>query len=356
MINNSKVIITEYDNDFLIVLLDNNKAVDIKIVQNNNAKRIGDIYLGEVINKKDNIESSFINISKDFNVYLKGLEYKNGINIPIMIKKITSGNKQDVATDKLSIPGIYNVIFPSKNIKRTNAKFVDDSSIENEKEYLNNIFNDIIAKKDTRTKGSLLYRAEHELINTVFSYRFDIFDEIVTDSFECYEIFKDFINRYKDMDINIPVKLTHYKDDQVSIKALYSLSKHIDDALSKKVYLKSGAYILFDYTEALTVIDVNSGSTNFKGSKDEVALLVNKESFDEIMHQIRLRNLSGIIIVDFINLKNNDLYEDLKNHIDSKIKDDNRKAKSYGFTNLGLLEMTRDRVDKPLHEMILNRI
>ena len=151
----------------------------------------------------------------------------------------------------------------------------------------------------------------------------------------------------KELGINIDKKIRFYQDNQVNLFALYNVSSRINDAISKKVWLNSGAYLYIEHTEAMTVIDVNTGNAS-KKSKEETFLTVNLEAAKEVVHQLRLRNLSGIIIVDFINMKSKNDCESLLEYINEIIKDDNRKAKCHGMTKLGLVEITREKKDNPL--------
>lgn len=355
-----KAIITEYSSSYVFLYMEDDKALQIKFfdktVLNNDSFIVGDIYLGEVFIKKENIDSTFINITKNRTGYLRGIGYKNGSLLPVMVKKLTTEDKKDIVTDELSVPGIYNVILNDKIIKRTNAKFVDSESVENEKNYLLGIFENINNIKDKRTKGSVLYKSTNPIISSVLSLSFDSPIRIITDIDEVKVSFDLFLQNYKEKNINVPVEVTLYDDSIVSLSALYSIKSKLNDALSKKVYLKSGSYLYIEHTEAMTVIDVNSGSTKFKGGKDETIHKVNLEAATEIAYQLVLRNLSGIIIVDFINTKNREYDEELISFLNKELKGDKRKAKCHGMTNLGLVEITRNRVDLPLYEQVKDQI
>lgn len=352
MNNNYKAVITEYGDKLLVFYLADNRAIEIQVFDNSDEYSVGDIYVGEVFNKKENIDSTFINITKGKTGYLKGTGHKNGSLLPVMVKKKTTADKQDIVTDKLSIPGIYNVVFETKTIRRTNADFVSEESVLNEKKYLQGIYDDIVSINNTRAKGTVLYKADNEVIKSVLSFRFNKLNEIVTDIEDVYSRFVSFYDLYKKNNIEILPKLKYYDDKQVSLTALYSLKTKLSEALSEKVYLRSGAYLYIEKTEALTVIDVNSGSTAFKGSKKETFHKVNLEAANEIARQLRLRNLSGIIIVDFINTNDEELDAELVNYVNEVLKDDNRKAKCHGMTNLSLCEITRNRVNAPIAELL----
>lgn len=349
--NEYKVILTKYEKGYACLYIHDDKAIEIQLFKSESPYEVGDIYSAEIKDKVEGLDASFVSISKDKKGYLKGTDYKNGSLVPVMIKKKESSNKQDVVTDKLVIPGIYNVVFSDKTIKRTNAKFIDEESVANEKAYLENIYKEIADYSDKRTKGSLLFK-NNKIINAVYSNRFDMLDEIITDDKEIYDLFNEFNENYKKLGINIKANIRLYNDSLVSLLALYSINSKIDDAISKKVWLTSGAYLYIENTEAMTVIDVNTGNAPMKKSKEDTIYAVNAEAAKEIVRQLRLRNLSGIIIVDFINMKNEENKERLLEYIKEIIKSDNRKAKCHGMTKLGLVELTRDKQEKSLLEQL----
>ena len=124
------------------------------------------------------------------------------------------------------------------------------------------------------------------------------------------------------------------------------------EALDERVWLKSGAYLVIQQTEALTVIDVNSGKIQKKNPKDDIYFEINKEAAKEIALQLRLRNLSGIIIIDFIsqNIKEQD--SELLMHLNSLVKQDSVKTSVIDMTPLGLVEVTRKKIHKSLKEQL----
>ena len=126
----------------------------------------------------------------------------------------------------------------------------------------------------------------------------------------------------------------------------------MDDALSKKVWLKSGGFLIIEPTEALTVIDVNSGKFEKKMPAEDYYKKVNEEAAVEIARQLKLRNISGIIIVDFINMQNVDNQKDLLDSLSKLVSKDKIKTFVIGMTSLGLVEITREKKEKPLWEQI----
>ena len=124
------------------------------------------------------------------------------------------------------------------------------------------------------------------------------------------------------------------------------------NALSKKVWLKSGAYLVIEVTEALTVIDVNTGKAEFHSNKEKTFEKINLEAALEISKQLRIRNISGIIIVDFINMSKKESYQNLEGILKSYVDCDYVKCNIWGRTHLGLMEISRQKKEKPLKEIV----
>ena len=137
---------------------------------------------------------------------------------------------------------------------------------------------------------------------------------------------------------------TYYQDDLLPLYKLYSIESLLSEIKSRKVWLKSGAYLVIDYTEALTVIDVNTGKFDKGKNKAQTLLKINLEAAIEAMRQIRLRNISGIIIIDFIDMTDNEHKEQLLNQLKAEAMKDPIKTSIMGMTRLNLLEMTRMKI------------
>ncbi|MBP1586682.1 MAG: ribonuclease E/G [Lachnospiraceae bacterium] len=189
-----------------------------------------------------------------------------------------------------------------------------------------------------------LYRQEGRISDLIDkNIKSDEFSEIVTDDHDIYELLKtDYEN------------VREYTDTSFPLSKLYSLESGISEALSRQVWLKCGGYLVFDHTEAMTVIDVNSGKyTPSKNTDKESAYLtVNKEAASEICRQLRLRNLSGIIIVDFINLNDKKDQEILLNLLKAESAEDTIPVNIVDITELGLVEITRKKELPSLYEQI----
>ena len=148
------------------------------------------------------------------------------------------------------------------------------------------------------------------------------------------------------------LSLRYYNDAMLSLSSLYNVKSSLENALAEKVWLKSGAYLIIQPTEALTVIDVNTGKNVAKKDMQENFLKVNKEAAIEIAYQLRLRNLSGIIVVDFINLDSKEAEAELMSTFRAALKVDPVPTQLIDITKLGLVEVTRKKVRKALGEVL----
>ena len=147
-------------------------------------------------------------------------------------------------------------------------------------------------------------------------------------------------------------KLHFYEDKQLDLHKLYSIQVQLERALMKKIWLKSGANLLIESTEAMTVIDVNSSKNVKKKCPEEQHLQVNLEAAEEIAAQLRLRNISGIIIIDFIDMASAEDKELLLAAMRSFVKTDPVKTEVIDLTRLGLMELTRKKTRRPLLEQL----
>lgn len=170
--------------------------------------------------------------------------------------------------------------------------------------------------------------------------------EIITDRQDIY----DRLVRTAEGFIKIPASVRFYQDDMLSLSGLYSVDKKLDDALKRHVWLKSGAYLVIEPTEALTVIDVNSGKFESENDVEDAYLKINLEAAEEVARQLKLRNLSGIIIVDFINMRLPGNKKALLQYLKELVSRDRIPTNVVDITALGLVEITRKKINKPLQE------
>ena len=170
------------------------------------------------------------------------------------------------------------------------------------------------------------------------------FDKIVTNE---EEIYRRICEEFPTME-NVEL----YQDSRIPLEKLYSVETRLKEALDERVWLRSGAYLVIQQTEALTVIDVNSGKIQKKNPKDDIYYEINKEAAREIALQLRLRNLSGIIIIDFISQNTKEQDNDLLSYLSGLVKTDSVKTNVIDMTSLGLVEVIRKKIYKSLREQL----
>jgi ribonuclease G len=247
-------------------------------------------------------------------------------------------------------PGIKALISQHKLgfILRTNALYADEAVLTQEIQSLVREFDSLVQKAAHSTSFSLLYEVVPDYLAVIRDSYLDIPLEIITDEEIVYKEINDYFKG------RIPVNTTvRLYDSAVSLDVTYSIQKQLGTALGTKVNLKSGATIVIEATEAATVIDVNTAKATHRGKNVKNNFLtVNIEAAKEIARQIRLRNISGIIIVDFINMDTNDDVNKVLETMRTAVADDPVATTVIDMTPLNLCEITRRKVRKPLYEEV----
>lgn len=250
-------------------------------------------------------------------------------------------------------------------IVRTNAAEASSEELLQEVSKLEEQYVDLYTTAKYKNCYSLLYQETSGCLKHVRDLRQEMLEAIVTDDRTIFEELCSFYQIPKENlrtggqvvvpvnEITTPngIRLQYYTDEIVSLSALYSVNSKLEDALKERVWLKSGAYLIIQPTEALTVIDVNTGKNIAKKNIQENFLKVNKEAAIEIARQIRLRNISGIIVVDFINMFSKEDEDELMSVFRVALKQDPVPTQLVDMTKLGLVEVTRKKVRKSLSEM-----
>ncbi len=203
-----------------------------------------------------------------------------------------------------------------------------------------------------RTCFSCLKKAKHSFYLGIDDIYPDEYSEVVTDLTAIYKDLTTYIHINRRQP-DVPVRL--YKDDNYSLSKLYSIETKLEEATKPNIWLKSGGYLVIEPTEALTVIDVNTGKYSAKKGIEDTFYQINREAAEEIALQLRLRNISGIIIVDFINMKSTSQKEEILKYLQKLVNKDRIKTNVIDMTPLGLVEITRKKVRKSLNEQLSER-
>jgi ribonuclease G len=298
-----------------------------------------------------------------------------GQEILVQVAKSSIGTKGPRVTTHISLAGRYLVLMPtvdhigiSKRIEdepertrlrellssirtnkfgyifRTQAQGIDQETIKKEMDFLNNTWEDIMAKSRSVSATALVYKDLTVTFRAVRDLLANEADKLVIDSKEEYENVQNFLQRLMP-DVNLSVELYQGRE---SIFDAYNIEADVARALKKKVWLKSGGYIIIEQTEALIAIDVNTGRYVGNHNFDETILKTNLEAVKEIAYQIRLRNIGGIIIIDFIDMKKESHKEKVMSRMNGAMKKDKSQTNILPLTELGLVQMTRKRTRKNL--------
>ena len=232
-------------------------------------------------------------------------------------------------------------------IARTNAAEASKEEFLHELNLLKKQYEKTALHGRNRTCYSLLYESESFYLAAVRDIYTRDLDEIVTDIPAIYEKISEYLSEFQPDKLQI---LNLYQDKLLPLYKLYSLESAIDEVRHEKIWLKSGGFLVIQQTEAFVSIDVNSGKYTAKKKAEETYRKINLEAATEIARQIRLRNLSGIILVDFINMQNPDHQDELFHVLQKHLRKDPIKCKAVDITPLHILEMTRQKVRRPLIE------
>lgn len=359
---------------------------------------LNNIYVGRVSQVVKNIGAAFVEIEKGRKCFLPLSDLKEPVYVKRMSEKqpLSQGDellvqivreavktKDPQVSTNLSLAGIYSVVTSGTHqlgvsakldpvrrealrklaesvyderfgvIVRTNAADLegDDADILTfEIQSLQEQMQTIVSRAPFRTIYSVLYEAPPEYIRILQNQPLEPLAEVVTDDADIYKELTAFSDTHPSMKLS--EKLRCYKDKQLDLHKLYSIEVQLERALQKKIWLKSGANLLIEPTEAMTVIDVNSSKNIKKKLPEEQHLQVNLEAAAEIAAQLRLRNLSGIIIIDFIDMASAEHKECLLSAMQSFVKTDPVKTEVVDLTRLGLMELTRKKTRRPLREQL----
>lgn len=388
-----KIVIVEQNHRLLLTQFDGKRPVLMKTAPIPSQEGLlGRIYLARVKDVASGLNGAFLSVSAEDTVYLplnkgnqllcanrklaKGEFVRQGDEIIVQIVGEALKTKPPIASSEFDLTGQYcvcsffghglrysgklsknRVDFLSQSIKgagiegrkqyqfviRTNAEsLTDPEPLFSEMRRFIQVFDTIKETYLHRTCYSCFYQPEPEIIRMIKDIPLASYDEIVTDLVDLYQLL------IKELP-GISTRL--YQDDFLPLSKLYSLKTHLQEALGRKVWLPCGGYLVIEPTEAMVVIDVNSGKSISRGKGNrEYCRRVNLEAAGEVARQLRLRNYSGMIMVDFINMEEEEDRQALLETLDRLLKEDKVRTRLVDMTALGIVEITRKKVSKPLSD------
>ncbi|MCR3755117.1 MAG: ribonuclease E [Candidatus Westeberhardia cardiocondylae] len=387
--------------EFRIAFIDGKKLYDLNIEKFNHKHKKSNIYKGIITRIEQSLEAVFVNYGVNKNGFLPFKEISNeyisledylynkkniknilykGQEIIVQINKEETGNKGALLTTFISLAGSYIVLMPNN----PNAGGISKKITKNERTTLKETLSylkipagmsviirtaslgksitelqsdlyfrlknwEIIKKLSINCKAPSLIHKESNIIVRIFrdNLNNDI-SEILIDNIKILNLAKKYIIFLGRSDFSNKIK---FYNGEMSIFQYYQIESQIASIFQRKVKLPSGSYIVIDTTEALTAIDINSAKSTKGLDIEETALKTNLEAVNEIARQIRLRNLSGLIVIDFIDMSIIKHTRKVENYFREAIKQDRAKIKIGKISNFGLLELSRQRINSSLKEI-----
>ena len=378
-------------------LSEEERIVEIRLESDQEKSILGNIYTGQVENIASNIQAAFVQIEPGKRCYYPLAEAQRAVfsagrngngplrpgdELLVQVSRDAMKGKLPALTSNLNFTGRYLVLTtgdkkfglssklaqedrhrlsgwlkeeaerPDKEfgiIVRTNAAEASKEEILKELEWLKGRYHKAVVQGRNRTCFSLVLETEPFYVAAVRdAYGRDL-DEIITDVPEIREMILGYL---EEISPELKEKLRFYQDKLLPLYKLYRVETALDAIQKEKVWLNSGGFLVIQQTEAFVSIDVNSGKYTGKKKMEETFRKINLEAAAEISRQLRLRNLSGIILIDFINMENPDHREELFHVLQKLLRKDPIKSRAIDITPLHILEMTRKKVRRPVIEDI----
>jgi ribonuclease G len=408
----SQLIINTTKPEIRVAIVENDRIAELYIERPNQRGLVGNIYKGKVVRVLPGMQASFVDIALERAAFLYVTDFfeeyrdafsqkeveeekktkrrgpqrqqiqdllKEGQEVLVQVAKDPIGTKGARLTSHVSLPGRHLVYMPTVDhigvsrkiesekerrrlrdfvaatasgtggfIIRTAAAGQTDEKLAADIHYLENLWQKTLGRHQGMKAPSMLHQDLGLIQRAVRDFFIDDVEKIVVDDRAAFRSIKQFIGQFLPKgDYNVEA----YKG-RVPIFEHYKIEAQIEKALSKKVWLKSGGYLVVDQTEALTSIDVNTG--RFVGSKnlEETILKTNLEAVKEIVAQLRLRNIGGLIILDFIDMDKKQNRQKVYRALEDALADDKAKTNVLQISELGLVEMTRKRTRENLSRML----
>ena len=371
-----------------VAILEGPTLVQYYSSENTGKSKVGNIYLGKVKNVLPGMEAAFVSFGEEKNgvLYVADIEgstknskienlLKADQEILVQVVKDAMGEKGARLTGQISLPGRYLVLIPNSKTKGISRRLAD-----NERERLDKIIRKIkpnnfgvivrtaaegvseeslkvdieklveewktVSNYQSGDAPKLIHKEPDVSIKVIREHLNSTFKKVLIDKKSQHDQVKEYVKLTSPEILDI---VDHY-DDQLGLFERYHIEDQIKKALDRKVWLPSGGHLIIDRTEALTVIDVNTGKFVGKNSLEETVYENNLEAAEEIARQLRLRVIGGIIVIDFIDMESQKKHQNLLNKFKQELAKDKTRTQVFDISRLGLVEMTRKNVAAGLIE------
>ncbi|MCB0271428.1 MAG: Rne/Rng family ribonuclease [Bdellovibrionales bacterium] len=409
---NTKLLFNVSSHEIRVAILENNKLAEIFIQNKTEKSYVGNIYKGKVTRVLPGMQAAFVDIGLERAAFLYVTEFfdeygdsfhprevaeekkrrkrgkvqiqdllKEGQDVVVQVAKDPIGTKGARLTSHVSLPGRHLVYMPTVAHTGVSRKIADEDERRRlreivretqkmeggfiirtaaDKQPANNIIRDIehlefqwkkiMDTMDQVKAPSIIHEDLDLVLRAVRDFFTEEIEELIVDDHECYRKIKQFTTT------GLPKgrrKITHHEGPDTLFNT-FEIDKQIDRALGRRVWLKSGGYLIFDHAEALTAIDVNTGRFVGKKSRslEDTILQTNLEAVKEIGTQLRLRNIGGLIILDFIDMERKSSRIKVFQALEKELENDKAKTNVLKMSDLGLIEMTRKRTRENLTQQL----
>ncbi|MDF2814248.1 MAG: hypothetical protein K0Q81_448 [Paenibacillus sp.] len=394
-----QIVVQSREGDIQVALLDDGQLTEYYSERPVKGQLVGNVYKGRVVNVLPGMQAAFVQIGLEKNAFIYIDDVlpahmdqvprvkppitsllREGQEITVQITKESLGTKGARVTTHFSIPGRWIVYMPNADYvgisrkidtdsERTRLKEIADrirrpgegliirtvaegepvEALERDLNMLRSTWNRILERAESTKVPELLFREPGVLERLVRDSFTEQVDELVLDDpGKAAEVSR--LTRDLGLKLEGRIKVQRSESGK-SLHHMLGIHQQLDSVLQRKVWLKSGAYLIIDRTEALTVIDVNTGKYTGNDSLEDTVFTTNMEAAEQIGRLLRLRDFGGIIIVDFIDMASERNRTAIAEHLTEIMKRDRTKSLVVGWTRLGLLELTRKKVRESLDEI-----
>ncbi len=392
-----KILIDAEGHETRVAILEDDQLVELMHDRPDRDRIVGDVYLGRVEAVLPGIQAAFVDIGTDKSGFLHASDVRDpddgenrggypdiqdvvseGDEVVVQVTKEPIGTKGPKVTTEISFPGRFLVYMPYSSrvgvsrkiddeeerdrlrdlgeelleggpggvIIRTVGEELDRETFERELDSLRDRWETIQRRAESEAAPTLIYqeaKLTSEIIRDLFS---ETVDEVVVDSAELVQEIKSYLGQVSP---DLLDRVRHYQGE-LPLFDEYGIEEEVRGAFSRRAELPSGGHIVIDHTEALVAIDVNTGRYTGKQDPEETILRTNLDAAREICRQLRLRDVGGIIVCDFIDMEDLDNRERVVHEMKSHLGRDRARSKVFGISELGLLEMSRQRVRPSLFQ------